>query len=273
MAARERLSPLVVSAWGSDVLGAGRLGRWRSRQAIEAADLVLADSAALADAARALARHPIRVERVHWGIDLERFAPDGAGRAAARQALGWEEAPTVMSTRALGDLYNPLVLLKGFAEVRARLPAARLVLKHPGAAVPAAVLAEIERLRLADAVLLVGHVDAARLPELYRAADVVVSIPSSDSSPRSVWEALACGVPVVVSDLSWARDELAGAARLVAVRSDAVADAVHELLVDGAAAKRLADAGRARAEADMDRGVHLARVDELYRDVLARRKH
>jgi glycosyltransferase involved in cell wall biosynthesis len=269
MAARERLSPLVVSAWGSDVLGAGRLGRSRSRRAIEAADLVLADSAALADAVRALARRPVRVEVVHWGIDLVRFAPR-ADRAAARRALGWEEAPTVLSTRALGAIYNPLVLLRAFAELRRELPAARLVLKHPGAAVPAPVTAELDRLALRDGVAIVGHVDAARLPGLYRAADVAISIPSSDSSPRSAWEALASGVPLVVSDLPWARDELSGAARLVAPQPAAVAAALRELLTDAAEAQRLARAGRARAEAAMDRRVHLARVDALYRELLGR---
>src|ERR1700752_5495560 len=44
LAARSRLRPLVSSAWGSDVLGAGALGRHRSRIAIRGADLVLADS-------------------------------------------------------------------------------------------------------------------------------------------------------------------------------------------------------------------------------------
>ena len=56
---------------------------------------------------------------------------------------------------------------------------------------------------------MLGNVPVERMPDVYRAADVVVSIPSSDSSPRSVWEALACGRPVVVSDLPWAREELA----------------------------------------------------------------
>jgi glycosyltransferase involved in cell wall biosynthesis len=34
-------------------------------------------------------------------------------------------------------------------------------------------------------------------------ADVVVSIPTSDSSPASVYEAMACKTPVIISDLPW----------------------------------------------------------------------
>ncbi len=129
IAARERLAPLICSAWGSDVLGAGGLVRLRSRRAIAAADLVLADSRPLADAARALGRGDTRVEVAHWGVDLDRFRPgDGA---AARAALGWPDVPTVLSTRALAPHYRPDVLIAAFACVRERVPNARLVLKRP----------------------------------------------------------------------------------------------------------------------------------------------
>ena len=95
--------------------------------------------------------------------------------------------------------------------------------------------ATVERLDLADAVTVLGNVPAERLPDVYRAADVVVSLASSDSSPRSVWEALACARPVIVSDLPWARDELAnGQALLVPLEAAAVADAIDRVLGDDA---------------------------------------
>jgi len=45
------------------------------------------------------------------------------------------------------------------------------------------------------------------MPYFYRDSDVVVSVPSSDSSPRSVYEAMACGIPVIISDLEWYRNK------------------------------------------------------------------
>jgi hypothetical protein len=46
----------------------------------------------------------------------------------------------------------------------------------------------IDQLGQRWAVIMIGNVPAERMPDVYRAADVVVSISSSDSSPRSVWD-------------------------------------------------------------------------------------
>jgi glycosyltransferase involved in cell wall biosynthesis len=114
---------------------------------------------------------------------------------------------------------------------------------------------------------VLGSVPKERLPDVYRAADVVLSIPSSDSSPRSVWEALACGRPVVVSDLPWAREELADGenAAFVPLEPDAVAAAVLGILRDSDRGARLGAAGRAHAASQLDPAACSARIDTLYR--------
>jgi L-malate glycosyltransferase len=269
MAARERLAPLVCSAWGSDVLGAGRVARVRSRQAIEAAALVLVDSAHLAREVHALAGREVRVEIVRWGLDLERFAPGDS--SAARGVLGLDgDGPLVAGVRGLRPVYNPELLLEAFALVRRHRPKARLLLKHPLDSTPAFVGEAIERLGLTNAVTVLGNLPPERLPDVYRAADVVVSIPSSDSSPRSVWEALACGRPVVVSDLPWARDEMEPGSRalLVPLSADAVAEAIGRVLDDDALARRLAQDGRSLAVAELEPAASAARIDALYRSVV-----
>lgn len=272
MAAREGLRPLICSAWGSDVLALRGVNRPRARLALDASALVFVDSEHLARGVRALARSDVGVEVVRWGLDLEAFAPGDP--AAAREALGIPpDGPLVVGMRGLKPVYNPELLLEAFARVRARRADARLLLKHPLAATPAFVAAAIERLGLQDAVTVLGNVSPKQLPEVYRAADVVVSIASSDSSPRSVWEALACGRPVIVSDLPWARDELApgGQALLVTLDAFAVADAIDRVLDDAALADGLAAASRALAVAELDPLACTARVDALYKSVVRTR--
>jgi glycosyltransferase involved in cell wall biosynthesis len=104
------------------------------------------------------------------------------------------------------------------------------------------------------------------MPDVYRAADVVVSIPSSDSSPRSVWEALACGASVVVSDLPWAREELVDGKQALLTKLDpiAVAGAIDRALDDG----QLGTEGRTLAETELEPSTWSRRIDALYRAVV-----
>ena len=268
MAARERLRPLVCSAWGSDVLGVRGIGRRRSRRALEGADLVFADSADLARATRELAGHELPVEVVRWGLDVSRFTPGDI--ASARRAVGLDDGgPVILSVRGLKPVYNPELQLDAFARVRMHWPEARLLLKYQHT-VPSAVRAAINRRGLDETVTMVGDVRYEQMPDVYRAADVVLSVPSSDSSPRSVWEAFACGRPVILSDLPWARDELEPGrhALLVPLEAEAIAVAIERLLEDGALAQRLGEAARALALAELDPETCTARIDGLYRSVV-----
>jgi glycosyltransferase involved in cell wall biosynthesis len=273
MAAREGLRPLVCSAWGSDVLSRGRLSRWRSRLALASADLVFADSVHLARETAELAGRDLRVEVVRWGLDLERFAPGEPSEA--RAALGLPlDGPLVAGVRGLRPIYNPVLQLEAFARVRGTFPGARFLLKHPlTVAPPRPVQEAIERLGLEGSVTVLGSVSEERLPDVYRAADVVVSVPSSDSSPRSVWEALACGRPVVASDLPWARDELVPGehAILAPLEADAVAAAIIRVLEDAELARRLGAGGRALAAAELGPERCAARIDSLYRELAGAR--
>jgi glycosyltransferase involved in cell wall biosynthesis len=265
MAARENLHPLVCSAWGSDVFGVKGLGRRRSKRALQGSDLVTADSAHLARATQELVDRNMPVEVVRWGLDLGRFAPGDA--VAAREALGLGDGgPWVASVRGLEPIYNPDLLLEAFARVRTGLPEARLLLKHGGQGVPRSVDTAIERLGLREAVTFLGVLPPEGMGDVYRAADVVVSVPSSDSSPRSVWEALACGRPVVVSDLPWARDELEDGrhAILTPLEATPVAEAVARAL----GSEELGREGRALAEKELDPAASTARIDALYRSVV-----
>jgi glycosyltransferase involved in cell wall biosynthesis len=204
---------------------------------------------------------------VRWGLDLERFSP--GDKTVARRALGLDhDGSLIVSVRGLEPLYNPELLLEAIALVRKRHPEARLLLKSPVERVPSAVRSQIERLGLRDAVMMLGSVPVERMPEVYCAADVVASIPSSDSSPRSVWEALACGRPVVVSDLPWAREELEDGREALLAPLDAagIAHAIERALGD----PELGARGRALAEAELDPAACTARIDSLYRSAVGR---
>ena len=266
MAAREGLQPLVCSAWGSDVLGVRGLGRRRSPSGARTREACIRRLRAPG------ARNPRTRGRAGRGCSLgtrpRAFSPGDT--AVARQALRLDhDGPLIVSVRGLDPVYNPELLLEAFALVRDRQPKARLLLKNPATRVPSETKAAIERLGLRDAVMMLGNVPVERMPDVFRAADVVVSIPSSDSSPRSVWEALACGKPVVVSDLPWAREELEHGrhALFTPLEVPDVADAIEAALGN----HRLGEEGRLLAQRELEPAACTARIDALYRSVLERR--
>ena len=65
-----------------------------------------------------------------------------------------------------------------------------------------------------DKVRFFGFVSLKELPLYYNLADVFVSVPSSDSVPVTLQEAMACGTPPIVSDLpavkEWVQDGING---------------------------------------------------------------
>ena len=112
------------------------------------------------------------------------------------------------------------------------------------------------------------------MAELFRASEVTVSIPSSDSSPRSVWEAMASGSATVLSDLPWVHELIADGrdALVVEPQADAVAAAVERLLLTDPERQRIAASGRKLVERHRDREVELARIEAGYLELARQSK-
>jgi L-malate glycosyltransferase len=253
--------PLVAMAWGSDVLAARRLQTLANRVALRRATLAMADSQALMD--RLVALGARRRVLVNWGVDLDTFRPAAAReRAALRRELGLGDGPVVLSPRSLMPVYNPRTIVDAWAEVAAERPDVQLVLKHMGV-----VREALGELPHADRVHVVGHVDYERMAAYYRVADVCVSIASSDSAPRSVFEAMACGAPCVLSDLPWVHEQIRDGreALIVPIERGAVAAAVRRLLDEPDA---IAERARALVEREHDSAVHMDRLAAAYRSLL-----
>ncbi|MCX7629484.1 MAG: glycosyltransferase family 4 protein [Geminicoccaceae bacterium] len=124
---------------------------------------------------------------------------------------------------------------------------------------------------------LSGSLAHDRLPELYRSADLLLA-PSvcQESFCLPVAEALASGLPVVASrcggptDLLGARDGSEEAeVGLVVPKGDAVAlaNAIETLLADPERRRRMGEAGRRRAEAELAWPLVAARLERIYAEL------
>ncbi len=191
--------------------------------------------------------------------DLVERYPRAAGKAvvtplAASPALA--RPAGIEAVRAKHGLEGPFVLAAGTLEPRKNLvglmeawagladPGAELVLVGP----PGWEMEEIVRRARADRVRLLGFVPDAELAALYASCAVFAYPSLYEGFGLPVLEAMACGAPVVTSDLS-SLPEVAGDAALLVDPRDpaALGAALARLLADPAERSRLSAAGRARA--------------------------
>ena len=110
---------------------------------------------------------------------------------------------------------------------------------------------QIERNNLTEAVEFLGHVPQEEMPRYYAAADII-SIPTyhSEGTSLSCLEAMACGRPVVVTDVGGLKeiiyqDEVDGGFK-VKPTAEALATAVEKLIEDPALRDRLGENARRR---------------------------
>jgi glycosyltransferase involved in cell wall biosynthesis len=123
--------------------------------------------------------------------------------------------------------------------------------------------------REARGIHVVGQIEYDEMAKLFRAAEVTISIAESDSSPRSVWEAMASGSATVLSDLPWVHELIAAGrdALVVETQPGAVAAALERLLRDGAERQGIAASARKLVERHRDRDVELGRLEACYREL------
>jgi len=220
--------PFSVKARGSDVhlWGArpGIGGQILEAGRVATGMLAVSDALKRDMAALGLPADRIRVHRT--GIDLDLFRP--VDRAAAKAALGIA-GPLLVTAGALMRRKGQDLAI----EALKALPGATLILAGGGP--DRARLEALARSRGVDErVRFLGNCPHGDLPGLLAAADVMV-LPTASEGLANVWvEALACGTPVVTSDIGGAREAIDRheAGRLVPRDPGAIAGAIRDLLAN-----------------------------------------
>jgi teichuronic acid biosynthesis glycosyltransferase TuaC len=233
--------PVVVTARGSDlnILARHLIPRRWIRWAARRADGLVTVSNGLK---QRLVELGIAAERVHVlrnGVDLTLFRPHD--RDAARRSLGFTR-PTLL---AVGNLVA-LKRHKLMVEALTRLPEFELVIVGEGPERSAIERAVRER-DVAGRVRLLGRMLQDRLPEIYSAADLLLLASTHEGWPNVLLESMACGTPVVVSEMPGIA-EIVGAAEAGRVVAGITPSRLAETVLDILAAPPSRAATRCYAE-------------------------
>ena len=239
-AARGRV-PLVVAVHGQDVENARSSPRVRrlSERVLGAAAACVVVSEDLAERLRAVCAVPCPLHVLDVGVDIAAFAPGDREVATAALGLGEPSRPLVVQVGHLEPWKDPLALAEAVARLRARTGSGELWLAGGGS------LADVLRGR--PHVRLLGVVDPAEIPRLYRAADCAALVSQREGYGLAAIEAVACGTPLVVSSAAPVARDLPADAAVVVPPGDV--EAIERGIEAALALPRASEAGQAVAAA------------------------
>ncbi|MBS9477553.1 MSMEG_0565 family glycosyltransferase [Ancylobacter radicis] len=151
----------------------------------------------------------LAAEMVGNGVDTRRFTPvlDGREVDLARR-LGLGAGPVVLSVGGVEPRKNTQAMLEAFLQLRALHPHAQFVIAGGASVLDHQAYQEQFDATLAasglpaDAVIRTGALAQADMPALYRLADVLAFASLNEGFGLVALEAMACGIPTVVSRIA-----------------------------------------------------------------------
>jgi L-malate glycosyltransferase len=203
--------PTLLMSWGSDLLAdADRNPEWKQATefALQKADAFFCDCDTVLKKANSFRPFPdSKVVRFPWGIRQGVFSPEGPPPSHDKfnPTAG---TTTFIYTRSYEPVYGTDTLLEGFRRARAADLSLRLLLVGNGSQ-SECIRSFVQMHGLSEAVLQIGPQPEEDLPMWFRAADAYISCATSDGTSISLLEAMATGLPVVVSDIPSNREWIA----------------------------------------------------------------
>ncbi|MBI4317901.1 MAG: glycosyltransferase family 4 protein [Chloroflexi bacterium] len=266
--------PTLSMPWGSDVLI--RPEKWlvhrqMAEYTLKQADMITCDCQLVKTRIVDLAGcSPEKVVTFPWGIDLSIFKPLH-GPSRVRERLGWQDKEILIQTRQFMPVYGIEVFLDALPAIVSERPQVRVILVGSGP-LEQDYRTRLERSALTHHVHFAGHVDEAAMAEYLNAADLYVTTALSDGTSASMLEAMACELPVVVSDapayFEWVEEGING---LIVSRGNSkeLATAISDLLSKPELRRKMAELNLriARERADWDQ--NFDKLEMIYRQLVS----
>lgn len=222
--------PVVITARGTDLnlIPGYRIPRMMIRWAAKHAFALVTVCQALKDVLVDLGVDPCRVTVLRNGVDMEMFRPP-EHRVKLREQLGIRQATLLSVGHLIKRKGHDLVI-----QAMKQLPGMSLLIAGDGEE-EANLRALVRELDVADRVNFLGAVSHDQLRDYYGAVDILVLASSREGWANVLLESMACGTPVVATNV-WGTPEVVAApvaGRLAkSISAAALAEAVNELLGD-----------------------------------------
>jgi glycosyltransferase involved in cell wall biosynthesis len=245
--------------------------RWSVRFGVDA--VITCYQGLASDLQAGVAGRNCRVVPISNTVDIERFTPVNAHNAEARTRWRGGATHVVVIVGHLSEVKGYPAFLRAVAKLAGRYPGCRFLAVGGETAChgyEATLRAMAASLGVADRVEFLGwRNDVA---DVIRAADVIVQPSLLEGLPLTVLEAMACGVPVVATNVNGTPEALLDRRTGLLIEpddSDALSEKVSMLLDNAGLRESMGRAGRDRVEQHFTLRQFLPKLENLYDEVLA----
>jgi len=280
--------PILTKSWGYDLVkdaDSSKWMQWVTRYTLKRSAFFTSDANVTRDKAVAFGMNPENIIVFPWGVNIERFHPVKAesGRREAEKKNGKRKLSasnkqskeiTLFCNRTWEPIYGIDVLTKAFVKVAQTNPSVNLILLGGGSQG-----ANIRRLLMNGGVMervhFGGQVGQRDLPRWYHMADLYISPSHVDGSSVSLLEALACGMPCLVSDIAGNKEWVEEGVNGWLFRDGDVDDLAEKILLAIKSRRswgRIGKAARKMAEERADWKKNFGKLLEAY-NIIARERH
>ncbi len=201
--------PILTMSWGFDLLEDVNKNSWMKRIAhyvLRNTTYFTSDANVTRDKAVEYGMNPERTVVFPWGVDLKHFS-------VKKPTTRRPPSTILFCNRSWEPRYGVDVLAKAFVKVAGQRDDVNLLLLGGGSQ-SNAIRNILLNGGVLDRVQFGGQVSQTDLPRWYDMADIYISPSHVDGSSVSLMEALACGLPALVSDIpankEWVREGVNG---------------------------------------------------------------
>jgi glycosyltransferase involved in cell wall biosynthesis len=221
---------------------------------------------------------PERVHVCYTNVDVSHYQPDPAARSDMRARLGLDDqTAALLYPVRLTAQKQPIVFADTMRRLRDRLPHARFVALVAGDGEDRPALERfIAEHHLASHIRLLGPVPVNDMPAMYNAADVLFLPSMQEGIALSIFEAMACGKPVVGAIVGGQAELVVeGTGFLFPLQADKAAEAeqyartLARLIEDPQQRRRIGHAAREHVAANHD----VARMGQRLIDLFDLARH
>jgi glycosyltransferase involved in cell wall biosynthesis len=194
--------PLFTMSWGFDLMEDVHKNRWMewiTGYTMKRTTFFTSDANVTRDKAVEYGMNPDRTVVFPWGVDLAHFTPNTDHWSLKTDHF------VLFCNRSWEPRYGVDVLAKAFVKVARQNENISLILLGGGSQ-GHVIRGILQNGGVMDRVTFGGQVSQRDLPNWYHDADIYISPSHVDGSSVSLMEALACGLPCLVSDIPGNRE-------------------------------------------------------------------